>query len=150
VQNNSPAAETVYHARFYANPNSATVTTTAMPIFVGLTGTNGNVFTVQLRLYKGAYQVSGVVTRSGGTTATGWYTISGSSFTAIEIAWQSGTSGSFSLYTGGTLRQTLTGLATNGLTLETVRLGPQGGLSSVSGRLYFDSFASNRTSYIGL
>ena len=150
VQDNSPAAETAYHARFYANPNSATVTTTAVPIFVGLTGTNSNVFTVQLRQYKGAYQVSGVVTRSGGTTATGWYTISGSSFTAIEIAWQSGASASFSLYTGGTLRQTLTGLATNGLTLETVRLGPQGGLSSVSGKLYFDSFASNRTSYIGL
>ena len=151
VQDNTPTAESSYRARFYINPNNAAVTSTAMPIFVGLTGANGNVFTVQLRrTNNGTYQVSAVVTRSGGTTATKWYTISGNSFTAIEIYWQSGTSVPFSLYTGGTLAETLTGLNTSALTLETVRLGPQGGLANVTGTLYFDSFVSRRYTFIGL
>jgi serine protease AprX len=151
VQDNSPSAVTSYHARFYVNPHSAAVTTTAMPIFTGLTGAGGTVFTVQLRrLTNGTYQVSAIANRSGGTSTTSWYGISGSTFTAVEIAWQSGGSASFSLYLAGTLRQTLTGLNTSGLTVGMARLGPQGGLAGVSGTLYFDSFVSTRTTYIGL
>jgi hypothetical protein len=151
VQDNSPTAETSYHARFYFNPHSATVTTTPLTLFVGLNGSNGTVFTVRLRKQNGLYQVSAVVTRANtATNTTVWYTISGTTFTAIEIAWQSGTSASFSLYTGGTLRQTLTGLNTSAQLLETVRMGPQGSLSGVGGTMYFDSFVSTRYAVIGL
>jgi subtilisin family serine protease len=151
VQDNLPSAVTSYHARFYVNPNNAAVTTTAMPIFIGLTSAGGTVLTVRLRRQSnGTYQVSAIASRSGGTTATSWYAISGNSFNAIEIAWQSGGSASFSLYTAGTLRQTLTGLNTSGLTVGTARLGPQGGLGGVSGTLYFDSFDSTKASFIGL
>lgn len=151
VQDNSPTAETSYHARFYFNPHSATMTTTPLSLFVGLNGSNGTVFTVRLRKQSGLYQVSALVTRANSATnTTVWYTVSGTTFTAIEIAWQSGTSASFSLYTGGTLRQTLTGLNTSAQLLETVRMGPQGSLSGVSGTMYFDSFVSTRYAVIGV
>ncbi len=152
VQDTTPAAEISYHARFYLNPNSASVTTTARTIFSGLDSAGKTLFRVQIRRQSGgAYQIAAaVVTSSGTTTTTSWYTISGTTFGAVEIAWQAGAQASFSLYTGGTLRQTLTGLNTGGQTLETVRLGPQGSLGTASGTLYFDNFVSTRTTVIGL
>jgi hypothetical protein len=132
AQNNAPTNETSYHARFYFNPaNLTNVNATARTIFVGLNSANANVFTVQLRRNGGNYQVSAVVSR------------------AIEIGWQNAASASFTLYTGGTLRQTLTALNTSAFTLDTVQLGPQGTLGTVGGTAYFDSFASTRNTVVG-
>ncbi len=150
VQDNSPAAETSYHARFYFNPASlSNVNTTARTIFTGLSQAGQTVFTVQIRRSGGNYQVNAVVSRAGGTSATNWYAIGNAAFTAIEIGWQSGSAASFSLYAGGVLRQTLTGLNTSAYTLETARLGPQGSLGTVTGAAYFDSFASKRATVVG-
>jgi hypothetical protein len=149
VQDNSPTNENSYHARFYFNPNNATAGAGAVTIFSGLTSTNGSVFSVQLRK-NGSYQVRATVSRSGGSSVTNWYNISANTFTAIEIAWASGPSSSFSLYTGGTLQQTLTLLNTSTFKLETVRLGPQGTLTGLAGTMYFDSFVSTRYTVIGL
>jgi hypothetical protein len=154
VQDNSPSAEPTYHARFYLNPNNATVSSTSTTIFTGLNSANQTVFTVQLRrtslLFSVQYAVAATVSTAGGSTTTNWVNIPATGFTAVEIAWQSGTSASFSLYTGGTLRQTLTGQNTSAFTLETVQLGPQGSLTNLSGTIYFDTFASTRTTVIGL
>jgi hypothetical protein len=50
----------------------------------------------------------------------------------------------------GVLQQTLTGLNTAAFTVDTVLLGPSGGLvATAGGTPYFDQFESRRTSYIG-
>lgn len=150
VQDNRPFNETGYHARFYFNPNNVNVNQTARTIFVGLNAAGQTAFELQVRRSNGNYQVRAVVSRTGGTTNTNWYNIANNAFTAIEIDWASAASASFRLYTGGTLRQTLTNLNTGGFTLDTVRLGPQGTLNGLNGTTwYFDSFASTRRTVIG-
>jgi len=157
VQDNTPANETSYRARFYFNPNGYTTgnggNPTPVTIFSGLNTASATVFQVQYRRSSNTgYQVCLVVSRAGGgggTTSTSWYTINNNAWNAIEIAWQSAASASASLYTGGTLRQTLTVLNTSGFTLDTVRLGPQGTGLPNSGTVYFDSFISTRNLYIG-
>ena len=149
----SPTVEPSYRGRFYFRPN-ATVTgnNNQITIFAGFDGANNTLFQVQYnRTNQGTTRVRAVVTRLGGTSTTPWVTISSNAWTAIEVSWQSATSSSFRLYTGGVLRSTLTGLNTNAYKLETVWLGPSGTLSNQSsGTLYFDDFVSKRTLYIGL
>ena len=148
VINNLLNNEPSYQARFYLHPHGATINATAQDILVGRNASNQVVFRVQLRRSSGSYQISSVVTRSGGTTSTSWYTIS-NAYHAIEIAWQSGSSASFTLYLDGVAKQTLTKLNTSTYTLKTIWLGPSAGLSGSPGTEYFDNFVSKRTSYIG-
>ena len=155
VQDNTPANETSYHARFYFKPNGITTGTGSTPaaidIFDGLNTASTTLFQVQYRRSTiTGYQVRLVVSRSGGTSSTSWYAISNNAWNAIEIAWQSGSSTTASLRTGGTLRQTLNNLNTSAYTLDTARLGPQGALGSISGAALFDSFVSTRTTNIGV
>ena len=71
--------------------------------------------------------------------------------TTLEIAWASARSASVSLLVNGTASGTLSGIDTSAYTLEEVRLGPSGGLSSsMSGTEYFDHFVSDRTTPLGL
>ena len=154
VQDNTPANEPTYHARFYFNPNGLTTGSGKNPstfdVFDGLTTSNMVMFQVQYRRSTNTgYQVRLNVARSGGSSSTGWYAITNNAWNTIEIAWQSGSSASASLYTAGVLRQTLTGLNTSAYTIDTARLGPQGSLGSMSGTAYFDSFVSRRQSVIG-
>jgi len=147
----SPTADPSYRARFYFNPNSTATGNNVTPtIFAGLDANGIVLFRVQYnRTNQGVYRVRAVVTRLGGTSTTPWVNIT-NGWTAIEISWQSAASAAFRLYTGGALRQTLTGLNTSAYKLETVWLGPSSGLSnSVSGTPYFDDFVSKRTLYIG-
>jgi hypothetical protein len=149
----SPTAEPTYHARFYFNPNSMATGNNAQPdIFVGYDAANTALFRVQYNRTQGGnptYRIRVVVTHAGGTTTSGWTTIN-NGWNAIEIAWQSANAATFRLYTGGVLRQTLTGLNTGAFKLETVWLGPSGNLgNNVSGTMYFDDFVSQRTLYIG-
>jgi hypothetical protein len=147
----TPMAEPGYHARFYFNPNSTTTGNATPDIFVGLDSGGAVLFRVQYnRTNQGVYRVRAVVTRAGGTTATGWFSIN-NAWNAIEIAWQSGNPASFKLYTNGTLRRTLTGLNTSAYRLDSVWLGPSGSLgNNVNGTMYFDDFVSTRNTYIGL
>ncbi len=140
--------EASYHARFYFHPNGATINATAQDIFVGLNVSNQIVFRVQLRLSSGNYQLRSVVTQSSGTTNSNWYTVS-NAYHAVEIAWQSGTSASFSLYVDGSLKETANALNTSAYTIKTIWLGPSSGLSGSPGKEYFDNFVSKRTTYIG-
>jgi len=140
--------ETSVHARFYFSPNGATINSTAQDILVGLNASNQVAWRVQLRRSGSSYQIANVVTRSGGTTSSSWYTIS-NGYHAIEIAWQSGSSTSFILYIDGVAKQTLTKLNTSTYTLKTIWLGPSAGLSGSPGTEYFDNFVAKRSSYIG-
>ncbi len=150
VTDTTPANEASYHARFYLNPHSANTSSGQVTIFSGMNAVNSSIFEVQYRKSGSSYQVRAVVLRSGGSTATSWFTITNNAAHAIEIAWQSGSAASFQLYTDGALKQTLSNLNTSANQLETVRLGPSAGLvSSATGSLYIDSFVSTRTTVIG-
>ena len=149
VQDNTPAAETSYRARFYFDPNGLNPGTGTPTLFVGLNGANTVIVRVQLRRNAGQYQVRAVVARAGGNTNTAWYTVTDAAH-AIEIEWASGTAAAFRLYIDGTLRKTLGNLNTSAYVLESVRLGPSAGLTAaMSGTLYFDAFVSRRATYIG-
>jgi FtsP/CotA-like multicopper oxidase with cupredoxin domain len=155
VQDNSPFTDTTYHARFYFNPNNYNTGNGGNPagivVFRGLDAANATAFQVEYRGSASVRQVRLVVSRSGGTTATNWFAINNNAWNAIEISWASGNSASAALYTGGTLRQSLTGLNTSAFILDTVRLGPQptGATLPNSGTVYFDNFASTRNTLIG-
>jgi hypothetical protein len=151
----TPNNEPSYHARFYFNPHGAlTGNGNVVTLFSGLNASNVSIFQVQYRINgtsaSSPRQVRLLVQRSGGSTASSWFTITNNAAHPIEIAWQSATSAPASLYTDGALRQTLTALNTSAYRLDTVRLGPSAGLvSTASGTLYFDAFASTRNNVIG-
>jgi FtsP/CotA-like multicopper oxidase with cupredoxin domain len=153
VTDGTPNLENSYHARFYFNPRGTTTGNAGptLTIFSGQNAAGTTFFQVQYqRLNAGSYRVRLSVLHAGGTPTTNWYPIAGNAWNAIEIAWQSGTNASASLYTGGTLRQTLTGLNTSAYLLDGVRLGPSTGFVNTSvGTMYFDSFVSTRNSVIG-
>jgi hypothetical protein len=152
VTDTTPANETGYHARFYFNPNSTSTGSGQQDIFVGLNSGGTTILRVQYQRIGSTpytYQIRAGVARKSGTTYTNWQTISNAAH-PIEIAWQAGSSASFSLYIDGALKQTLTGLNTSAYTLDAVRLGPSGGISAgSSGTEYFDAFVSTHTTYIG-
>ena len=116
---------------------------TPRTIFAGVDAAGQTVFAVQVRRNNGNYQVRAQV--AGSAQPTGWYGIGNNAYTAIEITWQAGSPGSFSLSTGGTLRQTLSGITNGAFTLDAVRLGIQGPFNGLNNRTwYFDSFSSAR------
>ena len=149
VEDGTPANESSYHARFYFNPNSTATGGTSTNILTGLNTSGTIIFRVQYRKNGSNYQIRAGALNNGSTTYTNWYTVSNAAH-PIEIAWQSNTGASFSLYLDGALKQTLTGLNTGSYLLDRIRMGPSGGLSSsTSGTEYFDAFVSTRVSYIG-
>jgi subtilisin family serine protease len=150
VADGTPALEKSYHARFYFNPHSANPGAGQVTIFSGLNETGTTIFQVQFKRNGSSYQVRGAVLRSGGTAYTNWFAVANNAAHPIEVAWQSGTSASFQFYTDGALKQTLSALNTSAYVLDTVRLGASAGLvNAASGTLYFDAFASTRTTVIG-
>jgi hypothetical protein len=153
VTDNSPANETTYHARFYFNPRGTLSGNTQMDIFAARNTVGVNVVRVQYRRTGaggGTYQVRLSVSRFGGTTNTNWVTITNNAAHYIELDWQSAASATARFYVDGVLQQTLTGLNTAAFTVDTVLLGPSGGLvATAGGTPYFDQFESRRTSYIG-
>lgn len=156
VEDRTPTADPSYHARFYLNPNNLAYTSnpvaaTPRTIFIGLNAADQSVFQVQMRRQNrfGNFQVRALVYRAGGNTATSWFNIPNNAYTSIEIDWSSATSASFRFYTAGTLRQTITGVNTSALKLDTVRLGPQGAWTNVTGTMYLDNFVSTRRTYVG-
>jgi hypothetical protein len=149
VEDGSPANETSYHARFYFNPNGTSTGAAATDILTGLNSAGRIIFRVQYRTSGSNYQVRAGVLNSNITTYTSWFTISNAAH-PVEIAWLSNTSGPFSLYVDGALKQTLTNRNTSAYLLDRVRMGPSSGLgSSVLGTEYFDDFVSTRNTYIG-
>ncbi len=155
VVDTSPAAEATYHARFYFSPNNVILPRNkTQDLFVGRISSGTAIFRIQMQFISGSYQVRGVIlTGSGKTLTTNWYTISNSAH-AVEISWQAastikGTDGLFSLWLDGALKETRSGVANGGHRLEDVLLGPQAVPSGTSGTEYFDAFSSSHTTYIG-
>jgi hypothetical protein len=148
VTNGTPVLDAQYHARFYFNRNGTAANGSTLVIFQGVDATGLSLFQVQYRTSGGTPQVRYGVRSGNGLTFTGWQPILSTGWNWIEIAWQAGASATASLTLNGTL-YTLTGLNTAVFRLDAVRLGPSANLGNVTGTLYFDDFASTRTTVIG-
>ena len=152
LTDNTPAAETSYHARFVFNRNtlvSGTNANTALSLLQGRTAANGQVFALEYRYAAGSAQVRTVLARSGAGTLTGaWVTLTPGNHT-LQVDWTSGpatggSAGSLRLLVDGVSRSLQTG-NTSTLRIETAWLGVSAGLSSSSaGQAYFDTFSSTR------
>jgi hypothetical protein len=105
---------------------------------------------VQYRRTSSTLQVRIGTAVASGTTYSTWVTISNTAH-ALEVGWQSAKAASVTLWLDGSVAASLTNQDTSAARIETARMGPSTGLtSSTSGTEYFDSFASTRTTYIGL
>ena len=152
LTDNSPTAETGYHARFAFNANTLTsgaTATTALTVFETRTAGNGQVFAVQYRLNAGTRQVRTVLSRSAGGALTGAWGTLGAGSHALQVDWLSGPAtgagaGTLKLSIDGVSRQVQSG-NTSTLRVDTARLGITAGASGTSaGAAYFDSFVSTR------
>jgi YD repeat-containing protein len=150
-------AETRYRARFYLNPNSYAVTGSdkTHAILVGRNISGTGVFTVQLRYTGSVHQIGAqLVNDATGITSTNWYTISVSKH-PIEIDWKAATgaganNGYLSLWLDGVLQETKSGIDNDTRRVDEVRFGPSSGIDSgSSGTVYYDTFESRRSTYIG-
>ena len=153
VTDDTPVAETAYHAQFSFNPNTlstGTGATTWVTVFEGRTAT-GQAFAVQYhRVGTGAAQVRAVMNRTliGNTTGSAVTLASGAH--TIRVDWAQGTAGSLRLLIDGALRDTRTGNNNSAaLRVEAARLGITAGTttaSSMAGTAWFDTFVSTRIS----
>ncbi|GAA1133414.1 hypothetical protein GCM10009630_34480 [Kribbella jejuensis] len=152
LTDNTPAAETSYHARFVFNRNTLTSGTnanTALSLLQTRTAANGQVFSLEYRYASGSAQVRTVLDRSGAGALTGaWVTLTPGNHT-LQVDWTSGpatggSAGSLRLLVDGVSRSLQTG-NTSTLRIETAWLGVSAGLSTSSaGQAYFDTFNSTR------
>jgi hypothetical protein len=143
LTDNTPAAETTYHARFVFNRNTLTSgTSTALSLLQGRS-TSRPVFSLDYRFYNGAAQVRAVMTRSTGLATTNWVSLATGKHT-LQVDWVGATQGSLRLSIDGVGKVSLTG-NTSALRIDTAWLGVSAGMNSSSkGTAYFDSFVSNR------
>jgi PKD repeat protein len=150
VVDERPIGESEYHQRFYYDPNGIVMANLDTHHFMKGVGVSGEVLRMYQYYYNGSYYLSAQAYDSG----AGWRSTPGFALSDerhyIEIAWQSGASGSLELYVDGELEHSISGLANSGQTIEAVWLGPYAGLDGGTvGSYYLDAFESRRTSYIG-
>jgi hypothetical protein len=148
---NSPSAETGYHARFVFDRNTLTPGTnanTVLTIFETRTAANGSVFTVQYRQNGGVPQLRTVLTRNTGATVNGtWVNLAAGRHT-LQVDWVAATAGSLLLKIDGTTVSTQNA-NTGTLRVETAMLGVTAGFTTsnngtTAGTAYFDTFVSTR------
>ena len=153
VTDNTPSAETSYHASFAFNANTLTSGTNANSVLTlfEAQGAAGQALAVQFHRTTGAgavNQIRMVFPRNGGTFTSGYVTLPAGNHT-IRVDWIGGPA------TGanpGSLRLTLDGASvafatgnTGTRSVETALLGLTAGTTnSMAGTAYFDSFVSTR------
>jgi hypothetical protein len=151
VQDNTPANELEYSARFYFNPHGALTGAQTPTILAGRTAAGVVALQVQYqRVNATTYRVRAGALATGGVRNTNWFTITNATH-SIEVDWRAVPAGGFlRLYTDGALRQTLNAIPDNAYRIESVRLGPSATLGAgLSGVLYFDDFVSQRGGTVG-
>jgi FtsP/CotA-like multicopper oxidase with cupredoxin domain len=152
VYDNSPAAETMYDANFYFNPNKA-VADSPVDIFLGVDQNGQPIFGVQYQyIDANKFELRAWALHNDLRDYTSWdvfATEPGEDDPVvlthkIDVAWVSGVSGGLSFYVDDQLVRTLSG-DTSAYQLEEVVLGPSMGLNAnASGSMYFDEFTSSR------
>ena len=158
VQDDTPAAETRYRARFRLDPNgflpgpgTGAVT---VRVFNAFQGASTRMITIVLRRRQGQYAVQAQAVTDGGTVVSTAFANITDAPHAIELDWRRATAagandGSLQLWIDGGAAATLGGLDNDTTRIDRVRLGPQNLQSGASGTLFFDRFESRRTTFIG-
>ncbi len=148
VTDNSPTAETNYHASFAFNANTLNAGTAVLTLFEARTGgiAPTQVFAVQFR--RTAAGVNQIGTLMSGSTVPAWIDLPVGPHT-IRVDWTAATAGSLQLQLtelDGTPIGTLTRNSNSStLLVETALLGLTAGVTNpVAGAAYFDSFSSTR------
>ncbi len=147
VQDDSPAAETSYRARFYLLVKSLTANPyKGMGLLLGSgTGKSFQVFAG----WDGAQHV--IVARvgedHGAWTWTSYYVIPTNDWVLVEIDWTIATGdgnndGFFSLYLDGVLKEVVPSLDNDAVSVDSVKLGPFYVSPGVTGIIGFDAFSS--------
>jgi hypothetical protein len=147
LTDNTPTAETTYHARFAFNRNTlstGTNTATALTLFEARSAT-GQVFALQFRMNGAQAQLRTVLNRTTGAALTGaWVNLASGAHT-IQLDWLAAAAGSVVLKVDGATVQTSATGNTSSLRIESVRLGVTAGWATgTSGTAWFDTFASAR------
>ena len=135
----------MYYASFLFNPNDAVSGDGPVDIFVGLDQDFMPAFGVQYQRDEASntLEVRGWFLADGQQVFTDMVEIANGA-NMIDMAWQSGAQGSFSLFLNEQHIKTMTG-DTSAHKLVEVLLGPSMGLSKASsGVMYFDEFTSSR------
>lgn len=153
LQDNTPANETQYRARFYVSPGGLTMATgDVVNILTGYNSSSMTDFAMQLQNAGGVYQVrAGAQDNSNVWSFTNWYTLS-NYWSALEIDYQAESTGSLTLWVDGIQKQSLPGINNDLRTVRTVQLGVSAWTmgAGTHGQILFDAFESRRLTYIGL
>jgi hypothetical protein len=159
VQDDTPANEMRYRARFYFDPNSITMANNNAHYIMAARNATTEVLRIEMRRSGGNYQIRANVRGDGGGFAnTGWFTISDAPH-SIEIDWKASTgpganNGYLHLWIDNSNSASPTASINNvdndTRRVESVRLGPLAGIDSGnSGTEFFDAFVSRETTFIG-
>ena len=142
VQDETPSLEAQYRARFWFDPNTATIPSGGTTL---LEGRNGAAVQFKLEAQKSGsiYQVRAQIRNDGSSwTATAWQTIADAPH-ALEVEWASAANaGYLKLWVDGSLKQVLAGVDNDQLKIEEVRLGAMNTPSGGSGTIRLDDFQS--------
>ena len=157
VQDDSPNAESHYHARFYFDPNSlVTANGDYQYIFQGYANsTNTNVLRLEFKNTSGAYQMRArILNDSAVWQSTPYVTIPDSPHT-FEVDWAAASvagadDGYLTFWIDGVQQGSLVGIDDDTYRMERVRLGLTFiAATGTSGTYFFDAFESRRQTYIG-
>jgi len=148
LTDNSPTAETNYHASFAFNANTLSPGTAVLTLFEARTGGNTATQVFAVQFHRTAAGVNQIGTLMSGSTVPAWIDLPIGPHT-IRVDWTAATAGSLQLQLtelDGTPIGTLTRNSnSNTLRVETALLGLTAGVTnSVAGTAYFDSFSSTR------
>jgi hypothetical protein len=159
VQDDGPANENRYRARFRLDPNSFDPGETSSHfrarVFIAFEeAPTRRLVAIVLRRIAGQYALMARVRRDDDTHArTAFFDITDAPHT-IELDWRRSTSagasdGRFDLWIDGVLRSTLAGLDNSISGTDFVRMGALSVKSGAAGTLFFDTFESRRRTYVG-
>ena len=152
VQDNSPAAEPTYRARFYFNPNNLNMALGDVLTLVSGISNGIDVFSIGIRKTYRLYQINiNIRTDAGEWLASGWYSLSGmGGWRSIEFEFQAEhLTGQMSFWIDGNLKRILTGADNDGSKIDSLRIGAMNVPATTGGTIYFDDFESRRFTYIG-
>jgi hypothetical protein len=156
VTDDTPAAEKIYNARFYFDPNSISMASgNSHYIFYGLSGSSTVVLRLEFRNSSGNYQVRASTRNDSSTFSnTAWITIS-DTVHALEVDWTASTStvainGQTTLYIDGIARGMINSIDNDTRQIDRVQIGAVNGVDSgTRGSYFFDSFRAHRITTIG-
>jgi hypothetical protein len=158
VQDDTPAAESRYRARFYFDPNGFDPGEGSshfrVRILIAQDPSSLRVITIVLKRQGGLYSVEGRARLNDGTRVdTGFFGITNAPH-FVEFDWQRATGpgtsdGYLALLIDSVTVSVLTGLDNDLSPVDFVRMGAIAVKTGAAGTLYFDQFESRRQNLIG-